>query len=103
MLKVAPCPLMDPKKSAMVHRALKPPKAHTAHTPMREYQTRLYVTSASIARAQTGASSNGKESAFEQSERSEDLAQVGPLAHHGSDDPRPDRHLPALSRSGSGL
>jgi hypothetical protein len=73
----------------------------TEHNPVREYKTRPYVTSPSIARAHTGASSHCKERAIEHSERSEALAQVSPLAHQRSDDPRPDRYPPILSSSTS--
>jgi len=85
----------------MVHHVVEPLIRSAVHSPMREYQTYPYVTSPSIARAHTGASSHCKERAFEHSERSEALAQVSPLAHHRGDDPRPDRYLPPLSSSWS--
>jgi hypothetical protein len=74
----------------------------TAYAPcctqkIREHQNRPYVTSPSIARAHTGASSYRKERAFEHSEQSEALAQVSPVAYHRIDDPRPDRYLPPLT------
>ena len=77
------------------------PRARSAHSRMREHQNRPYVTSPSIARAHTGASSYCKERAFEHSERSEALAQVSPLAHHRGNDPRPNRYPSPLSSSRS--
>jgi hypothetical protein len=74
-------------------------RARPVHSPMRQYQNRPYVTSPSIARAHTGASSYCKESAFEHYERSEALAQGSALAHHRGDDPRLDRYPPPLSSS----
>jgi hypothetical protein len=48
----------------MVHYDIEPLMRRAVNTPMREYQSRLYVTSLSIARAHTGASSHCKERAL---------------------------------------
>jgi hypothetical protein len=48
----------------MVHHDIEPLMRRAVHTPMRECQTRPYVTSSSIARAHTGASTYCKERAL---------------------------------------
>jgi hypothetical protein len=48
----------------MVHHDIEPLMRRAVHTRMREYETRPYVTSPSIARAHTGASSYCKERAL---------------------------------------